>query len=216
MNPYSHKVTTLMRSTWAGRVAGLATAAMLLAPSTSCTSKQGEGTSPAYLIIDELLAAPGADPDTFTGSLASDVVTNGGIFADNGQVTMRLALKDPGSMTTPTTPTTTNFITVTRYHVEYTRSDGHNTPGVDVPYAFDGGVTFTVDESGNAGVFTIVRVQAKAEAPLQALSVNGGAMVISTIAKVTFFGTDQAGRAVSVTGLISVNFANWADPSGRP
>jgi hypothetical protein len=39
-----------------------------------------------------------------------------------------------------------------------------------------------------------------------------GAGVISTLAHVTFFGHDQTGREVSVTGTISVNFADWADP----
>ena len=213
MNPYSEAVKNVLRSHWAGRVAGLATAVALIAPSVNCTGRQLAGTSPAYLIMDSLLAAPGAQPDTFSGVLASDVLTNGGIFADNGQVTLRVAMKDPGSTSSPTQPSTTNFITVTRYHVEFVRTDGRNTPGVDVPYAFDGGMTFTVDETGGSGVFTIVRVQAKAEAPLQALVNNGGAQVISTIARVTFYGADQAGRAVSVTGTISVNFANWADPS---
>jgi hypothetical protein len=213
MNPYSNAVKNLLRSTWAARTARIVAAVALFAPGISCTGRQLAGTSPAYLIMDSLLAAPGATPDTFSGSLASDVLTGGGIFADNGQVTLRVGLKDPGSQTTPNQPTTTNFITVTRFHVEYFRSDGRNTPGVDVPHAFDGGLTFTVDETGGSGVFTIVRVQAKAESPLQALSVNGGAQVISTIARVTFYGTDQAGRAVSATGTISVNFANWADPS---
>ncbi len=213
MNPYSDQVLHVTRSPWARRFAGVALTAALVAPSVSCTNRQLAGTSPAYLIMDSLLAATGAQPDTFSGSLASDVVTNGRIFADPGQVTLRVALKDPGSTTTPTQPSTTNFITVTRYRVEFFRTDGRNTPGVDVPHAFEGGLTFTVDETGGAGVFTLVRVQAKEEPPLQALAVNGGAMVISTIARVTFYGADQAGRPVTVTGTISVNFANWADPS---
>jgi hypothetical protein len=37
--------------------------------------------------------------------------------------------------------------------------------------------------------------------------------VISTIADVTFYGKDETGTDVSVTGSISVNFADWADPS---
>ena len=60
--------------------------------------------------------------------------------------------------------------------------------------------------------FTLVRVQAKQEAPLKALVGNGGAIAISTIAEVTFYGTDQAGRPVSVTGQISVDFNDWGDP----
>jgi len=37
--------------------------------------------------------------------------------------------------------------------------------------------------------------------------------VISTIAQITLYGRDQAGNDVSVTGTMSVNFADWADPS---
>ena len=47
-------------------------------------------------------------------------------------------------------------------------------------------------------------------APLQALRFGGGALAISTIARVTFYGHDQTGREVSVTGNIEVNFADWA------
>jgi hypothetical protein len=58
-----------------------------------------------------------------------------------------------------------------------------------------------------------VRAQAKLEAPLKALRNGGGAIAISTIADVTFYGTDQNGNTVSVTGSISVNFADWGDPA---
>jgi hypothetical protein len=106
-------------------------------------------------------------------------------------------------------PTSNNFITVNRYRVVYTRADGRNTPGVDVPYPFDGAITVTVSGTATAG-FTLVRHQAKVEAPLGALATNF--VIVSTIADVTFYGQDQTGRAVSVTGRISVNFANFADP----
>ena len=58
--------------------------------------------------------------------------------------------------------------------------------------------------------FTLVRHQAKVEAPLGALASNF--LIVSTIAEVTFYGHDQTGRAVSVMGKISVHFANFADP----
>jgi hypothetical protein len=117
-------------------------------------------------------------------------------------------MKDAGS-STPTAPTSNNFITVNRYRVRYIRTDGRNTEGVDVPYAFDGAITGTVSDSSTFG-FTLVRIQAKLEAPLAALAVNGN--TISTIAEVTFYGRDQTGRETSVTGQIGVNFANWGDP----
>ena len=192
---------------------GAAAAALLggVAFASGCTSQQMDGTSPSYLIMDELLAARCAEPDEFDGTLASDVLgAEGSICADIGQVTLRTALKDPGSRNTPNEPSTTNWITVTRYRVQFIRADGRNVPGVDVPYAFDGGVTVTADPAGSTQTFTLVRVQSKLEAPLKAL--GNGLGDISTIAEVTFYGSDQAGREVSVVGRISVNFANWADP----
>jgi hypothetical protein len=177
-----------------------------------CTSTQREGRSPAYLVIDTLEAASGADDQQFSSVLNSDVETNGGILQDPGQVKLSLGLKDIGGPDNPTSPTTNNFITVNRYHVEYRRADGRNQPGVDVPYAFDGAASGTVKESAATLVFTLVRIQAKLESPLINLQGHGGALAISTIADVTFYGKDQAGNEVAVTGSISVNFADWADP----
>ena len=85
--------------------------------------------------------------------------------------------------------------------------------GVDVPYAFDGAITATVTNTPVQVTFTLVRIQAKEEAPLHALAGAGGAIAISTIADVTFYGRDQAGNDVSVTGSIGITFADWGDPS---
>jgi hypothetical protein len=177
---------------------------------TSCSKMIRTGQSPAYLIMTSLQGAPGLT-GSFGSTLASDVlnvnVTTGAtsIASDRGQASLQLALKDPlGSA-----PTDVNSITITQYHVEYIRSDGRNVQGVDVPFAFDGGVTVTV--AGTTAVpFTLVRIQAKQEAPLSALAFGGGANTITTIARVTFYGHDQNGREVSVTGNIEVNFSDWA------
>jgi len=59
----------------------------------------------------------------------------------------------------------------------------------------------------------MVRAQAKIESPLVELRGSGGAIIISTLADVTFYGQDQNGNQVAVTGTISVNFADWADPA---
>jgi hypothetical protein len=200
------------RRVWTRRLVGGALAGAVAVGLPGCTTAQRADESSSILIIDALKAASGAEPDKLGGVLASDVQTGGGIFADNLEATFRLALKDPGSTTNPSQPSTTNYITVTRYSVRFVRSDGRNTPGVDVPWAFDGGMTATVTETGAVATGTLVRVQAKVEAPLMALRNLGGAVTISTIAEVTFYGTDQAGRAVTAVGRISVNFADWADP----
>jgi hypothetical protein len=206
----------------------LGLAATLAAPLAACTQAQTTGQSPAYLIIDSLAGAPGAEPEEFRGVLASDVVTNvktqvdingetqtvavPTIFADNGRAVFRLALKDPGSVDSPNRPSSANFITLNRYRVQYVRADGRNTPGVDVPYPFDGAITATVADNGATAQFTVVRVQAKQESPLLPLTLGGGANTISAMAEITFFGADQAGRPVNVTGTLGVDFSDWGDP----
>lgn len=172
---------------------------LLILASVSCGELTRQGTGSSYLVISALNGAAGG------GDVTSDVITNGAIFSDLAQVTFTLAMKDP----TGTAPSPANAITVNRYRVRFVRSDGRNVEGVDVPYAFDGAFTTTVFDAAGA-TFTLVRAQAKAEAPLGALATS--ALVISTIAEITFYGHDQTGREVAVTGRIGVHFANWGDP----
>jgi hypothetical protein len=201
----------MTKAVWGSRVT-LAVLAVAVAAS-ACGTQTREGTSSSYLIIGGIEAASGADPTTFAAGLASDVITVkddvATIFNDPARVTFKLGLKDPGPASSPVTPTQNNWITVTQYHVQYVRSDGHNIEGVDVPYAFDGGLAATVSADTTVG-FTLVRNQAKMEAPLAALQTNP--IVLSTIARVTFYGHDQTGREVSVTGNVDVTFANFGDP----
>jgi hypothetical protein len=183
-----------------------------------------QGRAPAQIIIVSLTAASGAQPDRFGNILQSDVITNvtrsvngqqvqtPTVFSDSGQVTMSLILKDPGQTGLTSEPTALNQVTITRYHVSYRRSDGRNTQGVDVPYAFDSAVTFTVPPSSEVSAnFEIVRHVAKDEAPLRALGTSG--VIITTIADVTFYGRDQAGNEVAATGSIGIDFGNFGDPS---
>jgi hypothetical protein len=179
----------------------------------SCGDAVRQGRGSTYLIVDQLEGARGGDTSpTFETVMQSDVQTRGGVFEDPGRVELRLGLKD---VTGPTTPTSVQSITVSRYRIVYRRADGRNTQGVDVPYAFDGGVTFTVTSAQTpaSATFTIVRAQAKLEPPLRNLVGLGGSVVISSLADITFYGRDQAGNDVSVSGTISINFADWADPS---
>jgi hypothetical protein len=206
------------------RLCGGAALAGLLALA-GCTKAQLEGTGPVYPVLDQLSASAGAKPTEFGGFLASDVLTfvkkniNNQqvcvptIFEDGGRATFHIAMKDPGSDSAPTIPSPANTINFSRYHVRYVRADGRNTEGVDVPYGFDGGMTLSV-LGGNVsiGQLIVVRLQAKEEAPLKQLANGGGALVISTIAEITFYGTDQAGHPVSVVGHMNVDFSDWADP----
>ena len=178
----------------------------------ACGDLTRQGTASSYLIVSSLQGASGATPNELGGSVFSDVITVVDdvptVFNDIGQVEFQLGLKNAGPTGNPNTPTTNNAITVNRYRVRFIRSDGRNTPGMDVPYGFDGAFTVTVLDKASAG-FNLVRNQAKREAPLSAL-LDGGH--ISTIAEVTFYGFDQTGREVSATAQISVNFGNFGDP----
>ena len=186
----------------------------LAAFSASCGSTVRDGTGTSFLIVSSLEAASGAEPDEYGGLLQSDVITvvndSPTVFNDTGRVTMRLGLKDPGPAGSPAQPTQNQAITVTHYRVRFIRADGRNTPGVDVPYGFDGAFTLTVSGESTA-TFQLVRHVAKAEAPLGALANNF--TVISTIAEITFFGHDLTGHEVSAVGRITVEFGNFADPT---
>ena len=186
-----------------------------VAGSASCTSMVRDSASNSYLIITSLQGFSGPDDDVTGTNLQSDVLTCGGVIEDEGRVSFRLGLKDPGVPTVPNVASPTNFITVNRFRVVYLRTDGRNTPGVDVPHPWDGAFTVTVDAAvGAEASFSLVRVQAKLEPPLRNMANGKGLGVISTIAEITFYGHDQTGRAVSVSGRISVDFADFADPDG--
>lgn len=207
-------LTRTLKSTLAVAVCGLSL--------TSCADLARTGSGPSYLIMESVTAtAGGVGTSSAASSLLSDVqtmvdVTVGGvtiqqptIFNDLGQATIRAEMKNALSTTAPSA---INSITINRYRVRFRRTDGRNTEGVDVPYGFDGATTVTVSVGATATVgFDLVRHQAKAEKPLVTLIGGRGLTFITAIAEVTFFGRDQAGNEVSITGSIDVQFADFGD-----
>jgi hypothetical protein len=198
----------------ATRLLGLAA---LVAAGVSCGDVVRQGSSPVFLAIDLLQGVSGAPPSTASSTLSSDVITNRispapctvdlpcpTIFGDGGTATLRAPLKDIGLA-----PTSNNDVTINRVRVEYTRADGRNTQGVDVPFAFDTSVTGTIQAGGTLTLgFVLVREGAKEEAPLAQLRAGG---FISATATVTFFGVDRVGNAIQVTGRIQIDFRNFVD-----
>jgi hypothetical protein len=185
--------------------AGLAVTALALAAALSgCSTPAKQSDTSSYLVLLSLNAASGADTSsTFGPTLASDVLTFGTAYSDPAEAKFQLAFKDPGTLPTPV-----NYITINRYHVRYIRTDGGA-----VPEPFDGAVSFTVTNAvTSSGSITLVRAQAKAVSPLVQLAGQGGLAFLPVSAEVTFDGTDQTGRAISVTGSVAINFADWADP----
>lgn len=189
------------KAVWGSRLpVAVALAGALLVSSCSDTVRTGQASS--YLVLTSLQSSSGSSvvqSDVRTVNAATGVQS---VVNDNATATFQVQMKDPGGLA----PTAVNAITITQYHVKYTRSDGRNTEGVNVPYAFDGAVTATIAAGGSV-TFTLVRSQAKLEAPLAAMSQSN--IPTTMIATVTFYGHDQAGREVSVTGSIEVTFANF-------
>lgn len=191
----------------------------LITVSVSCGDVVRTGRSPVYLVIDQLTAKSGAVASaTTSNTLQSDVITLvtspapcstsapcPTVFSDSGAVTLRALPKD----VTATSPTANSEVTISRYHVAYHRADGRNTPGVDVPYPFDGAATGTTVGGKLELTFELVRHVAKMESPLVELKTN--AAVITTIGEVTFYGRDQVGNDVNVTGSLQVDFGNFGD-----
>jgi hypothetical protein len=195
----------------------LALAALVVA-TTSCGGNL-PGQSPAYVTVVSLQGEPGGTSKGNTvGTLSSTLLSSvqvlltspapcstvtpcPTVFDDLGQVTLQLTSKNTVALPTPTA---NNQVTFTRYHVAYSRADGQNTPGVGVPYAFDGALTWLVPEASPL-TFELVRQVAKEETPLIQLLENPGT-VLNTIATVTFYGSDQVGNAVSVAASMSIEF----------
>ena len=197
----------------------------LVAASVSCGDVVRQSRAPVLLVIDSLMGQRGAPSasGTFTGTLSSDVLTMvtspdpcsakspcPTVFSDGGQAILRIIPKDIGNPANPTTPSSNNAVTITRYHVAYRRADGRNTPGVDVPFGFDGAATGTVPPSGTLTLgLELVRIVAKEEPPLVQL-INSPTF-ITCIADVTFYGRDQVGNELNVTGSIQIDFGNFGD-----
>ena len=196
------------------------TLAAVAAAATSCGDVARAGKSPALLVINQLTAAPTGGPNkgSQSGTLLSDVITNitsptpctptapcPTIFNDVASAVLSLQMKDP-----TITPSGVNAVTIDRVHIQYVRADGHNVPGQDVPYAFDGAATGTVAPTGTLSLgFEIVRHDAKEESPL--VQLINSSNIITTICYVTFYGHDLAGNEISVTGSIQIDFGNFGD-----
>jgi hypothetical protein len=196
----------------------------VLAGLVSCGEVVRQDRAPVIVVVDSVEAASGADPGNMSGFLLSDVQTlveqhvDGAtvrvpvIFNDVGQATMRIIPKDAGNGALSLVPTPWNNVTINRYRISFIRADGRNTPGVDVPYPVDGAVTATLGSTGTTVPFEMVRHQQKLEQPLRALANFGGRLFISTLAEITFYGSDQVGNGVQAKGTISVSFSDYPDP----
>jgi len=162
-----------------------------------------DGNAPVQLIIAALEPNP----------MASDVViSTGGVCPDFADVSVANRAKNL-NISVPQVP---QAIIVNRYEVTYYRSDGRANQGVDVPFFISGALTATVD-AATSGTITIpievVRRQAKLEPPLLQLAPGGQALIVTMFAKITLYGQTIAGQAVTASGSMQLDMANFADSS---
>jgi hypothetical protein len=164
-----------------------------------------DNTSSVLLIV---AGANGGQP------LRSDVLTDGAVISDSAVLAVAIRFKNPNIITVPSIP---NAVIIERYEIRYRRSDGRGVEGQDVPFSISGNVTaaFDVKTSGTDPLnVEVVRAQAKLEPPLRNLrSVTGtslgGAFVVSMFADITLHGRTISGQAVSGTGTLQIDFADY-------
>ena len=170
-----------------------------------------QGRAPMQVVINSLTADKGSTNSTI---LLSDVIerlreqdpASCTVLNDTGSVNMSLIAKNP---TSQSGPTPLNSVTITRYRVEYFRTDRPNAvQGVDVPYAWDSGVTLTIPAGGTASAgINLVRHVAKSEPPLANLYHSN--VMLYMVVRVTVYGRDQAGNEVVASADIDGTFGDF-------
>ncbi|MFZ2053634.1 MAG: hypothetical protein WAU81_05500 [Candidatus Aminicenantales bacterium] len=174
----------------------------------SCNPVEDDSRSASLLIVDNIL---GQDAEgTSANFLQSDVLLgNGSVRSDSVTATLRTQTLDPDPLLGTSQY---NDIVVTRYLVSFTRTDGRDVPGQDVPYPFEGSMSVVIKTGSTASVnLVLVREVAKLESPLIRLVDLGAEMVLTCTAKLEFYGHDMMNRTVKATGYLTVYFANYVD-----
>jgi hypothetical protein len=195
---------------------------LVIVPATfllfSCNSIENDSRSDSVLLVVKIT---GTDvEDNAVDFLQSDVAvvnpdTNTStVAADAAEVSFSAQPVDP----VPLLGTSYfNDILVTKYVVSYTRSDGKNQEGIDVPYSFDGAMSARVQIDTQTNVnFIIVRAVAKLEPPLINLASGRGEGELKVTAKIDFYGQDTVGKTVKATGYLTIFFANYITQEEEP
>lgn len=187
-----------------------------------------QNNSGVLMRVAEITGSSATQPD---GEVLFSDVSDG--FNDDAVVTLQLFRKNPAVIGS----TPLEDVVLERYEVQYFRTDGRNTEGVDVPFRVTGPLSGTlhappnVEEAEEQVVINVVRHQAKFEPPLSNLLgifvagvptnptdplVFPGQGIITAIAEITIHGrTTNDKGGVSATGRLQVTFADFADTGGQ-
>ncbi len=174
----------------------------------SCNFLENKTQSGSTLILDLIQSSEGNKTVIDSDVCILDTTTNTcSIEEDLAQATVRNVPLNPDAETSYY-----GDVIIKKYRVAFTRHDGKNTEGVDVPYTFVEDLNVSVKINGSTTFsFVIVPVRAKMEPPLSRLVNIENEKVIQTTANITFYAEDMAGHQMELKGNIDVYFANWAD-----
>lgn len=180
------------------KVGLLAVAGMLL----GCNPLANENRSAVNIVLTKFREAGiGAQ---ITGKDV-DVVSDSGEATDTF-ITITVESHAKSAVTTPNS----NFysVTIQGYHIGYTRLDGRNEPGVDVPFPLTSPTHGYITPGGNndMGILLMPR-QSKLEAPLRNLWFTDER--IQTRMSVTVFGQDLVGNEVAASAAMDVRFGDF-------
>lgn len=184
----------------------------------SCNPLEDESRSDSILLVVQITGTDVEDNEV--NFLQSDVVVvdpdtgSSTVAADAAMVKFTAQSLDPEPMLGTSYH---NDIFVTSYVVSYTRSDGKNQEGIDVPYSFDGSMSSRVEIDTTTDVsFVIVRAVSKLEPPLVNLAKGRGEGELKVSARIDFYGHDTLGKTVKATGYLSIFFANYITEDEKP
>jgi len=194
----------------------------VLLVSYACSRVEDNTRAGTLLTVESVVGEIGGE-GTESTPLLSDTCDNAndepqdpqlcGVFNDNATITFSNEYLQIGSGSgAGPSGSFLNDVIVNRYRVDYFRSNGRNTPGVDVPYGIDGTMNVRVPVNGSAGGgILVVRHQAKKEPPLSELDNGSSEHVITAQAELKFYGQDLAGHTVSAVGYLEIHFANFGE-----
>ncbi len=204
----------MRHTTFLGRMTPILAVSVLILALAACNPLENNTTSMSQLQIISLLGldAEGKAQNYVQSDVLFEDPTTGAtsIVADIATVTMTAAMLDPNPIN-GTSPYAN--IQLTGYTVTYSRSDGKNTAGVDVPYPVDGSISGLIEVGSQTSLtFIIVRETAKQEPPLlNILQAGTRGETLTVTARVDFYGHDLTGANVTATGYIPITFANYAN-----
>ena len=199
----------MKKTTWALIILAVLPAVLTF---TACNPVEKNSRSASFIIVESILGTNSSGSSaSFLESDVAETNTAGQSYvtADMAKVTLRASLLDPAPIIG-----TSQFedIMLDRYIVSYSRTDGRNRQGVDIPYSFEGSLSQLL-EVGTSKTISIIVVRgvAKLEPPLIGLVQNRAEGILEVTAKIEFYGHDLADHKVKAEGYLTIFFANYAD-----